>query len=418
LIKVPDERVDGPNLLVASAAPSGLEQRESPWLAVLLVDRHGKAVPSASGEPAPQSWLQHHHCEPGHPHELTLKLDLIPVDHHVLVLLGTGGPPLNALPPIELIFADLSADRRIRLTGLLAGGESRGNLYVAAEVTQVSGAWRVRAAGYGFDSESAFAAALGMKPDTPLDEIVSPPPPPSAVDGADTDAASAPGHEDEARQNEDVLVPDPAGAPDRADVDTPPDDATRADRRIGPVGAVRLALGGAAEIPVGPSKLTASLNWTKVRKDLDLYALYIDARGKPGICYYRRQGSLKKAPHVCLVSGDSRGAEVIEIGRPDRLRYVLLCAYSAFENGVGSFRSFSASAEVDDNAGSVVTVPLYHDNMFSYWVAIALVDLSQPGRAVISQVETYSRPKSERRPVLYHDGTFAMDRGPVEFKRS
>jgi hypothetical protein len=417
LIKVPDEQVDGPDLLVTSAASPGLEQGKVPWLAILLVDPAGKAVPVASGEqPAPQPWLRHPLGEPEHLHALTLKLDRIPADHDVLVLLGTGGPPLIALPPVELIFTDLSTGRRIRLTGLLAGAQSRSSLYVAAEVALVSGVWRVRTAGYGFDGPPAFAAALGLASGTSIDEVLSPVPSLYCADAA----ASPTRGLDEALQEEKgrVPAPDATDTPDLTGVENSLDEAKRFDRRIGPVGAVRLTLGGAAEIPTGSSKLTASLEWTKVRKDLDLYALYIDARGKPGVCYYRRQGSRKKAPHVCLVSGDSRGAEVIEIGRPDKLRYVLLCAYSAFENGVGSFRSFSASAEVDDNAGSVVTVPLYHDNMFSYWVAIALVDLSRPGRAVVSQVETYSRPKSERRPVLYRDGTFAMDRGPVEFKRS
>jgi uncharacterized protein involved in tellurium resistance len=181
---------------------------------------------------------------------------------------------------------------------------------------------------------------------------------------------------------------------------------------------VTLALGGDVEIPPAPKRFTARLTWDAPRKDLDLYALYIDARGRSGVCYYRNQGSLKKRPYVCLVSGDSRGADEIEIARPSSLRYVLLCAYSAFENGTGSFRSFSATVDIDDHSGSVVTVPLYHEDHYSYWVAITLIDLSQRDRTVVSQVERYSKRRSERRPVLRRDGTFVMDRGPVEFKRS
>ena len=37
-------------------------------------------------------------------------------------------------------------------------------------------------------------------------------------------------------------------------------------------------------------------------------------------------------------------------------------------------------------------------------------------RIAVRQVETYSASGSEARPVLYRDGTFRMDAGPVEFK--
>lgn len=60
-------------------------------------------------------------------------------------------------------------------------------------------------------------------------------------------------------------------------------------------------------------------------------------------------------------------------------------------------------------------MPLFNENSTSYWVAIALVDFTVPGGVEIRHVERYSRG-GEARPVLFPDGTFQMDIGPIEFK--
>lgn len=77
-----------------------------------------------------------------------------------------------------------------------------------------------------------------------------------------------------------------------------------------------------------------------------------------------------------------------------------------------------ARAVVDNHQGQVVTAPLFHKNWFSYWVAIAHLDFTDPASMSVSHVETYSKGGSERSPMLYPDGTFKMDEGPIEFKRN
>ncbi|MFI6289775.1 TerD family protein [Streptomyces sp. NPDC051018] len=141
------------------------------------------------------------------------------------------------------------------------------------------------------------------------------------------------------------------------------------------------------------------------------------AKARAGAVYYRNLGSLTAEPYI-LLDGDSRipGRETIRIVRPDEQGYVLLCAYSAVQNGAGSFQSFGAQVVVSDGRGSTVTVPLFEDAHTRYWVAIALVDFTEPGGAAIRQVEAYSSPGSEARPGLHIDGTIKMDAGPVEFK--
>ncbi|MET9256592.1 TerD family protein [Streptomyces sp. NPDC003717] len=209
--------------------------------------------------------------------------------------------------------------------------------------------------------------------------------------------------------------------------------------------------------------VTATLEWdggSEQRRrqgaDLDLYALFVPSkkalRGtrapgtvvksghvaegeplhptpakptKPGrkakavdVVYYKRLGSAKSSPYIRL-DGDSRapGRETLRIHRPDEQGYVLLCAYSAVSNGIGSFRSFGAKVVVTDDRGSTVTVPLFENTKTRYWVAIALVDFTTSEGATIHHIEAYSARMTERRPVLHLDGTIEMNAGPIEFKR-
>lgn len=201
--------------------------------------------------------------------------------------------------------------------------------------------------------------------------------------------------------------------------------------------AVSLTKGTAATIHLRKDTsavITAHLDWDggndsrRARgADLELYALHVAAadvtgpgqRKSPGgAIYYRRLGDDVGAPYI-RHHGDSPvpGRETVTIARPDQHGYVLICAYSAVGNGVGSFKSFGARAFVTDGQGQDVTVPLFDNSWSAYWVAIALIDFTDPHGVTIRQVEEYSKFGTEKRPVLYSDGTFAMGAGPVEFKR-
>ncbi|MFF3928613.1 TerD family protein [Streptomyces hirsutus] len=201
---------------------------------------------------------------------------------------------------------------------------------------------------------------------------------------------------------------------------------------------ISLTKGASTSISLSKSdptvQITAHLDWdggSDSRRargaDLELYVLHVPAadvvaggkRSMPtpgGAIYYRNLGSLTETPYI-RHHGDSLtpGRETATIARPDQQGYALVCAYSAVGNGVGSFKEYGAKAIVTDGHGQTVSVPLYDNNRHAYWVAIALVDFTHEG-AVISQVERYSRPGSEARPVLYSNGRIGMDEGPVEFK--
>lgn len=166
------------------------------------------------------------------------------------------------------------------------------------------------------------------------------------------------------------------------------------------------------------TKITAMLKWDNPRKDLDLYCFYVLKNGKSDKIYYRNLGSATKSPYIELDKDSKHGGiETITIHRTEELKYVLFAAYSAISNGFGSFKSMKARAVVDNHAVQTVTAPLLQNNRFAYWVAIAKIDFTEPNTIVVSHVETYSKSGSERSPLLYEDGSFAMNLGPIEFKR-
>ena len=110
------------------------------------------------------------------------------------------------------------------------------------------------------------------------------------------------------------------------------------------------------------------------------------------------------------------GKETITVHNPSQLNYVLFAAYSAVSNGVGSFKAMKAKAVVDNQMNQKITSPLFENNKYAYWVAIAKIDFTDMDEMKVSHVETYSKSGVERSPLLYKDGTFKMDVGPEEFK--
>lgn len=163
--------------------------------------------------------------------------------------------------------------------------------------------------------------------------------------------------------------------------------------------------------------VVAQLKWNNPDKDLDFYCFYITKDNKVGKVYYKNLGSNKTSPYIVL-DGDSKngGTETITIHRTENIKYVLFAAYSAFTNGTGSFNSMKANAIVSNDSGQKVIANLLKKNDYSYWVAIAHIDFTDENQMKVSHVENYSNNHSENSPLLYLDGTFLMDKGPVEFK--
>jgi stress response protein SCP2 len=242
---------------------------------------------------------------------------------------------------------------------------------IVAELYRHGGGWKLRAVGQGFDGGLAPLArhfGVDVEDDVPETKAVPPPPPPPA----------------------------------------PPVKAA-------PISLAKKGESGVVDLRKD-TPVTAHLRWT-TRGDLDLYCLWVDKDGRCGTTYYRDLGSSGKFPHVQL-KGDSKtpGEETVVIHKPEALRFALIAAYSAVSNGTGSFKSFGAHAVVDNGAGSPVTAKLSEKSSFSYWAAIALVDFTTPGKALVRQVEQYGKRFSESAPELHADGRVTMSTGKIEFK--
>jgi stress response protein SCP2 len=309
------------------------------------------------------------------------------------------------------------------------GGET---VAVLVELYRRLGTWKIRAVGQGWSSGLAgLAADFGIVVDDP--EPAATPATALALPLTVVETLLLP-HTPPARTAP-IVPPLRPGRAMTSPAVTPSPTPLKPSM---PLGKVALVKGGHATINMRKDDpnivVTASLEWnggSAARRhagaDLDLYALYVPhgavtSKGprptkSEQLIYYRQLGSPVAPPYIVL-DGDARqpGREAITIRRPDLQGYVLICAYSAVENGTGSFKSYGARAVIADGRGSTVTVPLYNDRNLSYWVAIALIDFTVPNGIEIRHVEKYSGNHQEARPTLYSNGNFRMSVGPVEFK--
>lgn len=301
----------------------------------------------------------------------------------------------------------------------------RETVAILIELYRRGGDWKARAVGQGWDTGLAgLASDFGIVVDDPAPPAVPASPVVTGPQAPRMPAAppppAYPPHTTSAASRISRVAPSPPGRPQA------------------PLGKVALTKAGQATINMRKDDanlvVTAALEWNggsaarrRVGADLDLYAFYLSGdlvttQGKrpnrsEEVVYYRQLGSLTAPPYIAL-DGDSRvpGRETVTIRRPDLQGYVLLCGYSAVENGTGSFKSYGARAIVTDGRGSAVTVPLFNNRNLSYWVAIALIDFTVPGGVTIRHVEKYSGNHVEARPTLYSNGNFRMSTGKVEFK--
>jgi len=196
------------------------------------------------------------------------------------------------------------------------------------------------------------------------------------------------------------------------------------------------------------SQVKEKLVW-QINSDLDLYCFYVNKDDKEDKIYYKNLGCLDRSPYIKLL-GDSQyaGEEMVEISRPENVKYALLAAYSALSNGIGSFYSYKAKIIVSDSDNQEIVSHLSHKDPYSYWVAFAVIDFTVPGKLSIKNVETYSNKKTftnqflqrtgekpsslfhtpsksvngvnsydpEKSPYLFKDGSFMMSVGVREFK--
>ncbi|WIA99837.1 TerD family protein [Curtobacterium sp. MCBA15_012] len=171
--------------------------------------------------------------------------------------------------------------------------------------------------------------------------------------------------------------------------------------------------------------ITVTISWPNAT-DYDVFALvqYQDGHVET-VAQFGTKDDRKSSPRTAdgtvVHRGDERrGAgrttmadEVIDITLNPSIARIVPVVYSAQSNGTGSFRRYQVSTAVDNGAGDVVEIAARdadaNDKVYTCVPAV----ITNGDHVRIEKLEAYSKPGSERRPVVEADGTVRMDAGSV-----
>lgn len=189
-------------------------------------------------------------------------------------------------------------------------------------------------------------------------------------------------------------------------------------------GAINLSKGSRVTIEKTPV-VVATASWAS-DTDYDLYALVQMRDGRvltvstfgtdkdpSGFSETVLDGAVRHRGDVGR-GAQGRATETIEITMTDDVAAVYPVAYSAQSNGTGSFRRYQVSLGIDNRAGTEVTIESRNasDDDAVYSVVIGAIR-NTPDGVEIEGLEQYSKPGSEKRPLVKPDGRVVMDAGPT-----
>lgn len=173
--------------------------------------------------------------------------------------------------------------------------------------------------------------------------------------------------------------------------------------------------------------ITATVSW-KSGTDYDIYALVytkagkqvdvamFGAKGVPPLQSFDN-GAVKHLGDVQRDAGTIK-KEVIQLKLNANVLAVVPVVYSAQSNGTGSFYRYKVSMSIDNHQGTSVTIHAKNanNNDLIYTCVPGILHNTDEG-VIITPLELYSAPNSERRPKLKKSRTkgveIIMDRGPV-----
>ena len=114
----------------------------------------------------------------------------------------------------------------------------------------------------------------------------------------------------------------------------------------------------------------------------------------------------------------STKTEIIKLRLNDDILAVVPVVYSAQSNGTGSFYKYQVSMSIDNHNGTSVTIFAKNaNNNDRIYSCVPGILQNTPDGVIISPLELYSTPNSERRPILKMGSSnmveVVMDKGPV-----
>ncbi|MFE8696023.1 TerD family protein [Cytobacillus sp. FJAT-53684] len=174
-------------------------------------------------------------------------------------------------------------------------------------------------------------------------------------------------------------------------------------------------------------EITATVSW-KSGTDYDIYALVYTRNGEQiDVAMFGAQGTppLRSfgngaVEHMGDVrrNNQSTKTEVIKLRLNNDILAVVPVVYSAQSNGTGSFYRYKVSMSIDNHNGTSVTIfaKNANNNDRIYSCVPGILHNTQDG-VMISPLELYSTPNSERRPILKMGRSnmveVIMDKGPI-----
>ncbi|MEH7245341.1 TerD family protein [Neobacillus niacini] len=174
-------------------------------------------------------------------------------------------------------------------------------------------------------------------------------------------------------------------------------------------------------------EITATVSW-KSGTDYDIYALVYTKNGKQvDVAMFGAKGTppLRSfgngaVEHMGDVgrNNQSTKTEVIKLRLNDDILAVVPVVYSAQSNGTGSFYKYQVSMSIDNHNGTSVTIFAKNaNNNDRIYSCVPGILQNTPDGVIISPLELYSTPNSERRPKLKMGSSnmveVLMDKGPV-----
>lgn len=199
---------------------------------------------------------------------------------------------------------------------------------------------------------------------------------------------------------------------------------TPAPEKPAPLGVINLAKGSVIEL-AKQAVVTATVSWPPAT-DYDVYAIvaYRDGRQLVVSTFGTREqphdfttatpdGAVRHLGDVQR-SSNASATETLEIRPNPDIVAIVPVVYSAQSNGTGSFHRYKVSMRIDDGAGSTVVIDATtaerNDRIYTCVPGIVRVTA---GGLSIENLELYSKPASEHRPVINSALQVDMDLGPV-----
>ncbi|WP_328393001.1 TerD family protein [Nocardia sp. NBC_00416] len=299
---------------------------------------------------------------------------------------------------------------------------------VLAEVYRRAGAWKIRNVGQGYATGLAgLATDFGITVDDEPGAASSPPPVAPAAGPPPTAPA---GPHVLAQPGNPAPQPVPAAAyPTPSPAPAHPAAPPAAPGVTFSKGSITLTKGAGPVLLEKAPLVRLRVAWAS-GTDYEAYALVVLADGQVvHVATFPAAGIPANPGYNGLVRhlgdrgrgdvqrGDGRAEEIIEVRLSPEIVAVIPVAYSAINNGTGSFHKYRVTLSIENGADSV-SIPADQAKK-SGWIFTCVPGIvyNRPEGVLIERLELYSRRFSEHRPaaILHPDGRVEvrMDKGPV-----